>query len=543
MGIGYKSAGVYSTEIDLSQIVKANGDMVGAIVSASKKGPVNQRVLITNTKDFINTFGQPDYTYSYGHYCALFALEEMSSLYFTRIAHDDAMYANVFVNTSGASPTFSSGVGILDPDAVAPFASVADAIMMFYAIGPGEYANNLSVNITDIDDTAKTFTVEVYQTVNSVTTLLERIKGCSRIAGTDGYGKNSYVVNRIEANSRYVRCIDNTDVPESTMPAVTVLSQVPPFAALSGGDDGSAVTSSDISTGWDLYANPDDVSINVLINAGYVADDDIVVQTKMKSIVEDRTDCIAIFDIPADQVAMDTNQATTWRNTTQNFNTSYGALYSPWLKVYDTFNDIQNLPIPPSGGVAQVIARRSAAQDPWYPPAGENYGIIDCASLPVLGVTATYTQGYRDGLYEAGINPIRNIPGKGNAVIWGQKTEHSPASALDRVNVRQLLIVIEKAIKIYLEGVLFELNDQYTRQRVVSTISQFMNLVKGRNGVYDFTVICDTSNNTPQVIDQNQLNVDLYVQPVRAAEFIQLQTIITRTGVTVSEIQTNSVNL
>jgi phage tail sheath protein FI len=155
--------------------------------------------------------------------------------------------------------------------------------------------------------------------------------------------------------------------------------------------------------------------------------------------------------------------------------------------------------------------------------------------LNVLGVRLNYTQGQRDALYEAQINTIRTFPGQGT-MIWGQKTAQSNLSALSSVNVRRLIIVTENSIRNSLVKVVFKLNNKFTRLQVFQMIDQFLRTVKAQNGVYDYKIVCDETNNTPQIIDQNQMNVDVYMKPQRSAEVIQLQTIITRTGANFNEL-------
>ena len=304
----------------------------------------------------------------------------------------------------------------------------------------------------------------------------------------------------------------------------------PTNLVLGGGSNGSAVTDSEINTGWDDFANKDDIDVRILINGGYSS---VPVQQKMKTIAEDRQDCICVFDMPyAENTPA---KAVTWREVTQNFNSSYTALYYDWLKVYDQYNDLM-VEVPPSGYVAAQYAYNDFVADPWYAPAGFNRGLAN-----VIGARQTFTQGERDSLYETGINPIQVFRGEG-IPIWGQKTQQAKPSALDRVNVRRMLIVLEKSISTLLRYYLFEPNSTLTRFRIRTSIEEYLDGLSARGafqteaGDKGYLVVCDVSNNTPAIIDANELHVDVFVKPSRAAEFIQLQTIITKTGVAFTEL-------
>lgn len=290
------------------------------------------------------------------------------------------------------------------------------------------------------------------------------------------------------------------------------------------GGNGAAVTNSNLIAGWDLYSDPDQVDVRILIGGGATT---VPVQQKLVDICESRKDCISVLDLPADKQSA--SAAIDWRRNVQNFNTSYAGLYGPHVRIFDEFND-KELLVPPSGHVAGVYARNDFVADPWFAPAGLRRG-----KLSILGVDTYYDQGKRDILYPNGINPIRVIPGQGK-VVWGQRTLLGEESALSRVNVRRLLIVLEKAISIAELNDVFEINDDLTRLLVKQKIDAFLQNVKDRRGLYDFLTVVDTSNNTPTVIDNKQMNIDVFLKPTRSAEAIQLTAIITRTGASFEEL-------
>jgi phage tail sheath protein FI len=189
------------------------------------------------------------------------------------------------------------------------------------------------------------------------------------------------------------------------------------------------------------------------------------------------------------------------------------------------------------------MAYNDYVAETWYAPAGLNRGLLN-----VLSIIPVYTQGERDELYRNGVNPLQTFRGEGN-VIWGQKTEQAKASALDRINVRRLLITIEKSLTVALRSFIFEPNSENTRFRVTAMIESFMDQLSAKGafqaelGDKGYKVVCDNTNNTPAVIDANELHVDVFVKPSRAAEFIRLNTIITTTGANFNELTARGFNL
>lgn len=351
-----------------------------------------------------------------------------------------------------------------------------------------------------LTDTVETFTDDG----------LGNLLGSAGGTGTVNYSTGVYSVtfNAAPANSQAIT-VDYASVIEG---------------AFTLGNNGAAVTDSNVIAGWDLYTNPDDVDVRILINGGYST---VPVQLKMKDICEARKDCIALLDVPNDKQSA--SLALDWRRNTQNFNTSYTALYGPDVRIFDEFNDVELL-VPPSGYAAGVYARTDFNTDPWFPPAGVRRG-----KLSILGLDTKYDQGQRDLLYPNGVNPIRVFPGQGT-VVWGQRTQQAEASALDRVNVRRLLIVLEKAISIAELSDVFELNDALTRLLVKQKIDAYLQNILDRRGLQEFLVVIDESNNTPTVIDNKQMNIDVFLKPTQAAEFIQLTAIITRSGASFNEL-------
>ena len=210
---------------------------------------------------------------------------------------------------------------------------------------------------------------------------------------------------------------------------------------------------------------------------------------------------------------------------------TYSAVYGNLKYRFDKYNDV-NRWVPLSGDIAGLYAETDINNDPWFAPAGLNRGII----RNVIKLAFNPNKATRDSLYVNSINPVITVVGEGTGIVFGQKTATSVASAADRVNVRRLLITIEKALATSLRPFLFEPNDTETRDRIKGLINPYLSEIRSRRGLFDFLVVCDSTNNTSFIIDQNQLVVDVYVKPTKTAEFIQVNVIVTNTGTDFSEI-------
>ena len=218
------------------------------------------------------------------------------------------------------------------------------------------------------------------------------------------------------------------------------------------------------------------------------------------------------------------------RHQFENSNTSYSTTYANYMKVYDNYSGLY-IYVPPSGFVAAKMASTDADQGPWVAPAGFNRGIINDA----LDLAFAPNQRQRDELYKINLNPITRFPDQG-LVIFGQKTLLKKPSAFDRINVRRNFLYLEKATKSVMKFFLFENNTLFTRTRVVNTLKPFFERVKQADGLYDYLIVCDSRNNTTEVIDNNELVVDIYLKPVKAAEFILINFYATRTDTNFQEL-------
>lgn len=298
----------------------------------------------------------------------------------------------------------------------------------------------------------------------------------------------------------------------------------------------SDYTVGDVETAFDLFGDPDNFDINILLSHERSL-------FKASNIATTRKDCVAIVGVTesSDVVGQTSTAATTnvqntfgWDGVTPSplpvYNT-YCAHYGNIKYLYDKYSDT-NRWVPVVGDVAGLMAETDTYYDPWWAVAGLNRGVM----RNVIKLGFNPNKANKDVLYFNSINPVVTIPGEGAGIILGQKTSTSVASAMDRLNVRRLLISIEKAIATALRPFMFEFNDEGTRANILGILNPYMDQIKARRGVYDFLVKCDETNNNTTVIDQNALVVNIYVKPTKVAEFLQVNMIVTKTGANFEEV-------
>ena len=346
--------------------------------------------------------------------------------------------------------------------------------------------------------------------------------------GTSNYYKE--VLNR---TSDYVYWMDHIPAGTNfgaTAQGTTFVSPGKPYTySLSGGSDGSAVTDGDKILGYDLFQDVERVDVSLVLGGDASA---TVAVHLINNIVESRQDCIVLLSPPRDDVVNNPNDEAedviTFRNNLPS--SSYAVLDSGWKYQYDKYNDVYRY-VPLNGDVAGLMVRTDTVREPWYSPAGLNRGQIK----NVVKLAFNPNNSERDDLYLSGINPVVTFPGQGT-VLWGNKTLLSKPSAFDRINVRRLLIVLKKSISRAAKYSLFEINDEATRSQFKQLVIPFLTEVQAARGLFDFKVVCDSRNNTAQVIDRNEFVAEIYLKPSRTAEFIQLNFVAVRTGVEFNEI-------
>jgi Phage tail sheath protein subtilisin-like domain/Phage tail sheath C-terminal domain len=308
------------------------------------------------------------------------------------------------------------------------------------------------------------------------------------------------------------------------------------------GDSESAVSLAVISQGYNQFASAEEVDVSLVLQGKGIGGSTVsggqtvynfqLANYIIDNIVSIRKDCVAVISpdkaTVVNNIGYETSSMVNWRNVLHD--TSYAVLDSGYKYQYDRYNDIYRW-IPLNGDTAGLCARTDQTNDAWWSPAGFNRGQIK--NLVKLAFNPAKTD--RDNLYKAGVNPVVSFPGQG-VVLYGDKTLQSKPSAFDRINVRRLFIVLEKAISTAAKFSLFEFNDAFTRRQFVNLVSPYLRDVQGRRGIYDFKVVCDETNNTAQIIDTNQFVGDIYIKPARSINFIQLNFVAVATGVQFSEV-------
>ena len=277
------------------------------------------------------------------------------------------------------------------------------------------------------------------------------------------------------------------------------------------------------------FKNAEEIDVTLLMTADASAATQI---HAINNIAEYRKDCVA-FVSPlqahvVDNAGNETTDVVAHRNSMPS--SSYAVMDSGWKYMYDKYNDVYRY-VPLNGDIAGCCAHTDEARDPFWSPAGLDRGNIrNAIKLPF---NPNKTQ--RDDLYKNGVNPVTAMPGSG-ILLFGDKTLLAKPGAFDRINVRRLFILLEKSIANMAQSFLFEFNDAFSRSRFTATVEPFLRDIQGRGGVQDFAVVCDDSNNTPEVVDRNEFRGDIYVKPSRSINFIQLQFVAVRSGVEFSEV-------
>ncbi len=345
-------------------------------------------------------------------------------------------------------------------------------------------------------------------------------------------GSANYYQNLINSQSQYVRWLSHIGANWGSASASTTFTSgvIPVSVTLQSGLDGNA-TASDADTIRSLqtFSNPEQISVSLLF-AGATS---VAVANELVDIAQSRTDCIALISPPNAAVVNNSGgevaAITTFRNSLPS--TSYAVLDSGWKYQFDRYNNVY-LYVPLCGDIAGLCARTDMVSDPWFSPAGVNRGQI----LNSVKLAWNPTPSERDDLYKIGVNAVVSLPAQGT-MLYGDKTLLSRPSVFDRINVRRLMIVLEKTIAVAARSSLFELNDDFTRAQFISLVQPFLAEVKAQRGIVDFKVVCDQTNNTTQVINSNSFVGDVYIQPARAINFITLNFIAGQSGVTFNESQ------
>ena len=348
-------------------------------------------------------------------------------------------------------------------------------------------------------------------------------------------GDSNYYVDVIYNKSQYIYWMDHVATGSnwgSTATGTTFTALSLPFTrSLVSGADGSAVTNAQLKTAYEKYADGDTVDVNLII----AGKGDATHIDNLITIAENRKDAV-VFASPERADVVNVTNATTQTSNVKAFfdsirSSSYVVFDSGYKYTYDKYNDVFRY-VPLNGDTAGLAARTDLVADSWFSPAGFNRGVM--RGVVKLAYNPNKTE--RDELYRARINPVVTMPGQGT-LLFGDKTGLSTPSAFDRINVRRLFITLEKAISTASKFQLFEFNDEFTRAQFRNIVEPFLRDVQGRRGITDFSVVCDETNNSPDlVVDRNEFRADIFVKPNRSINFITLQFVATRSGVAFEEV-------
>ena len=399
-----------------------------------------------------------------------------------------------------------------------------------YTLGKGGAGDELHVVVADEDG----------DITGTKGTVLELYEGVSRAtdAKTES-GETNYFIDVIKQRSSWIYAKAATNLVTTNtavnMAALTTDNAV--YDSLKLGVDSAAegsMTLADISAGYDKFASAEDVDISLIMQGkalGGTADAGVA-KYIIDNICEKRKDCV-LFASPAyadvvNNIGGEVDASIAYRNALTN--SSYAFIDSGYKYAYDKYNDVYRY-VPLNGDIAGLAVRSDTLRDAWFSPAGYNRGgLKNVVKLPFNPNKAE-----RDLLYQSDINPVVTFPGQGT-ILFGDKTLLGKPSAFDRINVRRLFIVLEKAISTASKFTLFEFNDAFTRSQFKNLVEPFLRDVQGRRGIQDFRVVCDETNNTGEVIDRNEFVGDIYIKPSKSINFIQLNFVAVRSGVEFSEI-------
>jgi hypothetical protein len=406
---------------------------------------------------------------------------------------------------------------------------------------PGQSSFQFLMGNTSINDEMHVVVVDNNGLFTNVPgTVLEVFQAVSRGMDSQTFdGQTNWYKYVINQRSQYVWFTNDlsTAVSNTVANLTPATPTAPQVYIFSGGADGANeanVSPAMLARGYDKFASKEDITVDLVMAGKAIGgiDGTQIPNYLIDNLGEQRKDCV-IFISPSfadcvNNVGQEMNAIVSFRNQLRS--TSYGFLDSGYKQIYDRYNDLYRY-VPLNGDMAGLCARTDQTNDAWWSPAGFNRGNLK--NLVKLAYNPRKAE--RDILYPAGVNSVVSFPGMGT-VLYGDKTLLAKPSAFDRINVRRLFIVLERAISIAAQYTLFEFNDTFTRAQFKNLINPYLRDIKGRRGITDFLVVCDETNNTPQVIDSNQFIADIYIKPARSINFIKLNFVAVPTGTAFSEV-------
>lgn len=557
------SPGVDVFEIDNTNSIPAVSTATGAYVGNFRWGPVNEVTTVTDEVDLVRKFSSPDTANAVSFLTAAHFLKYSNDLRVVREIDSSAVNANAGGDASTVVKNATNHAG-------QTFAFADQGLWI--ARYPGTLGNSLKVSMfgfkTDTSTTLSNFTSWTYSSnfdgpVGTSTyasnlgssndevhiavidedglftgiagTVLEVFPFLSQASDAKAAdGSSIYYKDYINNNSKYVWFADHDST--NTANAGTAATTAADYAvtpangqvnvSLTAGVNSGALGATEFATGWDLFEDAATIDVSLLIAPDLPSATATTIANDIISIAAARKDAVAFISPVSD----DDTAAEIKTFADALTASSYAFVDSGRLKVYDKYND-GYVNIPACSAVAGLVADTDRTRGPWFSPAGFQRGQI-------FGVTQLYynpSETDRNTLYKAGVNPIVSFPGRGT-LLYGDKTHLNRPSAFDRINVRRLFITLEKSIAVSAENLLFEQNDVFTRARFITDVEPFLRNIKGRRGLEDFRVVCDTTNNTSQVITANEFVGDIYIKPPYSINFVTLNFVATRNGVDFNEI-------
>ena len=555
------SAGVLARENDQSFITQGPVTVGAAIIGPTVKGPVEVPTVVTSYSQYQNVFGTTLTSGSgvYTYFTSIAAYNYFNnggeSLLVARVKSGSFSSANatVYGESDTAAVTFETlaegtlmnSSSSLNSDGSMDNGSVDNVRWEIVNRNTGSGTFDLLVRRGN-DNTTEKVVLETWTDLSldplSTNYVAKRIGDQSFTYAADGTSYYLQTVGSYPVASKYLRVstvnsptpnyLDNTGTAKTAFTASIPLATSGGFENATGGvmagakfydtidsSNTQGVVGTDYTNMINLLSNTDDYKFNILLTPGLYNADYTSQATSIISNTQNRGDNLYVLDlVKYGQTVTDvTGQA-------KSRSTSYAASYWPWVQVIDPDTGTQ-VWVPASTVMGGVFAYNDAVSDPWFAPAGINRGGLGQVVRPERKLA----QSTRDTLYTSKVNPIASFPGTG-VVVYGQKTLQTKASALDRVNVRRLLIAMKSFISQIANNLVFEQNSIATRNNFLAQVNPYLEGIQQRQGLYAFKVVMDDTNNTADVIDRNQLVGQIYVQPTRTAEFIYLDFNITPTG-------------
>jgi hypothetical protein len=557
------SPGVNVSEVDLTTVVPSTSTTTGAFTGRFQWGPANKIKQITNEVSLVQTFGEPNSNTATSFFTCANFLSYGNNLLVVRSVASGTLNADANTSASNIQITnediFESAyLNVLNSNAYGPFV----------ARYPGQLGNSIRVEVFDSTNTTyfnnwtyKSYFSSVPGTsvqaasaggandeihivvldaggliTGTANTVLETYPFISKAFDASINGSSNYYKQVIFNNSKYIYSMDPVDYSNtstswgtsSSSSFVRISSVAYPSgvygATMNGGTDATP-SDANLQSSASLFANKETTDISLILTADASVSSQ---QYAIDNVANVRKDCVVFISPPSanviNQAGNETTNIQAWLSALSR-SSSYVVADSGWKYQYDRYNNTYRW-IPLNADIAGLCVYTDTIKDPWFSPAGFNRGAIkNCIKL-----AWNPNKSFRDTLYAAGVNPVVSFPGQGT-VLFGDKTLQSKPSAFDRINVRRLFITLEKSITKAAQYSLFEMNDEFTRAQFVSLVTPFLRDIQGRRGITDFKVVCDTTNNTPQVIDSNQFVGDIYIKPARSVNFIQLNFVAVGTGV------------